>query len=123
MLHGAIVARLNTLCKEQNSTKDHPIFGHWLGVQDRTMRHGSPIRERSLDGRLKFRIREVNQLKAGSGLSIAGLLAPLLCSKSLEVPVVILWPDDFVSLALESLHDKRRRQQSLPLQVCLRHID
>ncbi len=42
------------------------------------MRHGSPIRERDLDGRIKFRIREVNQLEAGSGLSIAGLFAAAL---------------------------------------------
>ena len=35
-------------------------------------RHGSPIRERGLDGRLRIRIRKVNQLAARSGLSIAG---------------------------------------------------
>jgi len=34
----------------------------------------SPIRERGLDGRIRIRIREVNQLRAGSGLSIAASL-------------------------------------------------
>jgi hypothetical protein len=38
-------------------------------------RHGSPIRERDLEWRLRIRIMEVNQLVAESGLSIADVFA------------------------------------------------
>ena len=54
-------------------------------------RHGSPIRERDLDWRIVIRIREVNQLLTGSGLSIADLLglwfggAQDLCGNRLQV--------------------------------------
>ena len=41
-----------------------------------TSRHGSPIRERGLDGRIRIRIREVNQLNAGSGLP-----SPTCCAR------------------------------------------
>ena len=37
-------------------------------------RHRSPIRERGLDWRIRIQGRKVNQLAAGSGLSIADLL-------------------------------------------------
>jgi hypothetical protein len=36
---------------------------------------------RGLDGRIKFQITEVNQLRAGSGLSIAGLLGVFMDSE------------------------------------------
>ena len=45
----------------------------WLGAQ--RPRHGSPIRERGLDRRIRIRISEVNHLEAGSGLSIAYLVS------------------------------------------------
>jgi hypothetical protein len=38
----------------------------------------SPIRERGLDGRIRIQIRDVNQLEAGSGLSIADVFCPVL---------------------------------------------
>ena len=41
----------------------------------RTMRHGYPIREGGLVLRIEFQIRDVNQIEAGSGLSIADLFS------------------------------------------------
>jgi hypothetical protein len=83
------------------------------------MRHGSPIRERGLDGRIKFRITEVNQLKTGSGLSIAVLFSgPFLHetvsvsrpSSSAESEIVA---DSSLSTVTLSIDEKRGRERHM----------